>query len=367
MNTSSASASPSESPATPSTASASPSESPHAASAAAPAGETPQAGRATVRSYGDTAAEYDAARNRAIVVDRADRALLRVHGRDPVKMVHGLVTNDVQNLNAGDHVYAALLTPKGRMLADLRVLRRENDLLLEFDRAAMANVTDTFRKFVPPLFARTEDVSASLGVVGIYGPAARDVLARIDTPSLVMETDYTGDAGFDMIVDANRVDDYVAAAAVAGAVPAGHAVLDVLRIEAGQPHWGAELDQDVIPIEAGITERVISTTKGCYTGQEVIIRILHRGHVNRHLRGLLLGEAPTPARGTELFAEGTARAVGRITSACFSPRLQQSIALAYVRREVEPGASLRLGSDSGPAARLTALPFPLANPHATGA
>jgi aminomethyltransferase len=330
-------------------------------------GETVAAGpRSAVRSYGDTAAEYAAARERAIVVDRADRALLRVYGRDPVKMVHGLVTNDVEHLAAGAHVYAALLTPKGKILADLRVIRRDNDLLLEFDRAAMANVTDTLKKYVPPLFARVEDVSASLGVLGVYGPAARVVLDKIEASPLVMETDYTGGPGFDLVVDVNQMETLQDAAVAAGAARAGHAVLDVLRIEAGQPRWGAELDEDVIPIEAGIADRAISTTKGCYTGQEVIIRILHRGHVNRHLRGLLLGEAPTPAAGQELFTAGTARAMGRVTSACFSPRLQQSIALAYVRREVEPGATVRLGSEPGLPARVVELPFPLANSHAAG-
>jgi folate-binding protein YgfZ len=328
---------------------------------------SPAAIRSAVRSFGDTAAEYEAARTRAIVVDRADRALIRVFGRDPVKMVHGLVTNDVQNLAAGQSVSAAMLTPKGRMLADVRVIRRAADLLIECDTAAVANVTSTLARYVPPLFARSENISDQLAVAGVYGPASADVLARmaVGNDALVLPTDVTGDAGFDLIIDARRLEAVQNAAVEAGASRGGHAVLDVLRIEAGTPRWGAELDEDVIPIEAGLTDRLISMTKGCYTGQEVIIRILHRGHVNRHLRGLLLGDSPTPARGTELFVDGSPKPVGQVTSACFSPRLHEAIALAYVRREIEPGAVVHVASETGPPARVVVLPFPNANPHRT--
>jgi folate-binding protein YgfZ len=323
--------------------------------------------RTALRSFGDTAAEYDAARTRAIVVDRADRALIRVFGRDPVKMVHGLVTNDVQNLAAGESVHAAMLTPKGRMLADVRVIRRTGDLLIECDTAAAANVTSTLAKYVPPLFARSENMSEQLAVAGIYGPSSTDVLARLalGDDALVLPTDFTGDAGFDFVIDTRRLEAIQNTAVEAGAVRAGHAVLDVLRIEAGTPRWGAELDEDVIPIEAGLTDRLISMTKGCYTGQEVIVRILHRGHVNRHLRGLLFGDSPTPSRGAQLFVEGSAKAVGHVTSACFSPRLQEAIALAYLRREIEPGAVVHVSSETGSPARVTVLPFPIANPQAT--
>lgn len=110
----------------------------------------------------------------------------------------------------------------------------------------------------------------------------------------------------------------------------------------------------MIPLEAGLRERAISTTKGCYTGQEVIVRILHRGHVNRELRGLLLGDAPAPAHGASLSLPDADKSVGYVTSACASPRLGQTIALAYVRREVGPGATVLV---DGHAARVVELPF----------
>src|SRR5690606_23668699 len=119
---------------------------------------------------------------------------------------------------------------------------------------------------------------------------------------------------------AARLAEIRAALEQAGALPAGLDALEVLRIEAGQPRWGAELTGDVIPLEAGLRASAISETKGCYTGKEVIVRILHRGHVNWHLGGVLLGELPPPSAGTQLIDPAEGRKVARITSACRSPR-----------------------------------------------
>jgi folate-binding protein YgfZ len=333
---------------------------------------------AVVRSYGDPAAEYAAARHSAVVVERADRACIRMFGRDPLKMIQGLVTNDVAGAPADHAVYALLLTPKGKMLADLRVIRRADDLLLDVAVGAFANTADTLRRFVPPLYARWEDATDAYGMLGVYGPESRAVVGAAigvvppggrgedalaagtfeGAPVLCIRTLYTDNEGCDLMVPRAAMPAAWAALTERGARPAGHATLDVLRIEAGRPRWGAELTEDVIPIEAGLRGRAISETKGCYTGQEVIIRILHRGHVNRHLRGLLLGDAPAPAAGAVLFSPHEPKGVGRVTSACASPRLGQTIALGYVRREVTPPASVRLGAWDGPAVEVLSLPFP---------
>ncbi|HLU26265.1 MAG TPA: aminomethyltransferase family protein [Longimicrobiales bacterium] len=330
------------------------------------------------RNYGDPAAEYAAARSGAAVVDRSERGRIRVFGRDPVRIVHGLVTNDVAGAGAGQGVYAALLTPKGKMLADLRIFRlASGEIVLDVEAAAKENVLATFRKYVPPLFARFEDVSAGHGVLGVFGPGAREAIARVVTdlpaadapedafletafdgaPLLVARTLFAGVDGYDLFAPADSLVPLWHGLVDAGARPMGHGTLDVLRIEAGRPLWGAELDENVIPLEAGLRERAISDTKGCYTGQEVIIRILHRGHVNWHLRGMLLGDVPVPARGAPLLREGESRQVGRVTSACSSPAFEQTIALGYVRREVEPPAELRLGAPDGPPVRVVSLPF----------
>lgn len=354
-----------------------------------PAGESAAAEQPPrVRNYGDPAAEYEAARSGVVVAERSDRSFIRVHGRDPVKMVQGLISNDIAGAPASRAVYATVLTPKGKMVADLRVVRRGAELLLETDRAAADGLTAHLRKFVPPLFARFEAADDAWSELGLYGPAAVDVLHKVfgvdaagvaedavveaalpeaervraddemgasgETPSnataLVVGTSYYGVPGYDLWVPALQAAEVWRALTEAGARPAGHATLDVLRIEAGCPRWGAELTEGTIPLEAGLRERAISETKGCYTGQEVIIRILHRGHVNWKLRRLRLGDVAAPARETPLIDAGTGKQVGRVTSAAWSPRDGEMIGLGYVRREVEPGSSVvRLGSvDGGP-------------------
>ena len=348
---------------------------------------------------------YDAALAGAVLVDRTDRGLLRLFGRDPVRMVQGLVSNDVQSLDPGQATYATMLTATGRMLADLRVIRRSDDLLLEADQAALPNIRDTLTRFVPPLFARAEDIGNALSVIGVYGPASTRILVELFSPvpvpagdvepverssgddvtaisspldqlpvdsatfaafgdavPILIRSDYAGVDGWDIVVETSAADRVRDAIRAAGAEPATLETLEVLRIEAGRPRWGAELTEDVIPLEAGLKDRAISTSKGCYVGQEVVIRVLHRGHVNRNLRGILTGDGALSQPGTELFRSADAatkagRSVARITSSAFSPRLGRAIAIAYVRREVEPGEAILLGSADGIPAEVVALPF----------
>lgn len=358
------------------------------------------------RNYGDPAAEYDAARGDAVVIERLDRSFVRVHGRDPVKMVQGLISNDIANAPAGRAVYATVLTPKGKMVADVRVMRHGADLLLETDTAAAEPLMGHLRKFVPPLFAKFEDANAAWGEIGVYGPRAGDVVAKVfafdggdrgdrgdgvgrgdpsdagaaeddrlsrtsptgntaeddllmatfdDVPVMVVATSYAGVPGFDIMMPPDLLERVWSAIVAAGGRPAGHATLDVLRIEAGSPRWGAELTENTIPLEAGLRDRAISQTKGCYTGQEVIVRILHRGHVNWILRRVLLGDAAAPAADAELVNEA-GKKVGRITSAAWSPRHGQTIGLGYVRREVEPGTRLSMGGSDVVVAKADAEP-----------
>lgn len=324
----------------------------------------------------------------APLVVRRDRAVLRVWGRDPVRMIDGLATADIGAVTADRSAYTAFLTPKGRMVADARVLLRPAsgqppELLLTTDPDALPALVEHLRKFIPPLFARFEDVTAEHAVVGVFGdgasssatagigaaaapeatggveafvlsPAAEEgavVVVSADPLALAVRVAETGGDGWELLVGVERADAVVAAAERAGARRGTEADLEPLRIAAGRPRWGAELTPDVIPLEAGL-ERAISQTKGCYTGQEVIIRILHRGHVNRHLRALTF-EGGAPAPGTELFEPGVEKPRGVVTSA--TEAQTPAIGLGYVRREVAPPAELRVGAPDGPAARVTAL------------
>lgn len=305
-------------------------------------------------------------------------------------MVHGLATADIQAVTADRGAYTAFLSVKGRMVADARAFLRPGagaapELLLTTDPSALPGLLEHLRKFIPPLFARFEDVSGAWSAVGVFGDGASEaaraglaaagaeadrtgaagdpdraaglesvrpdvpeetvVEGRGPAPSLAIRVAETGGDGWELLVPAARADAVVAAAVEAGGREAPEADLEPLRIAAGRPRWGAELTPEVIPLEAGL-ERAISQTKGCYTGQEVIVRILHRGHVNRHLRALTFGdEAPAP--GAALFEPGNEKARGVVTS------VAGGVGLGYVRREIEPPAELRAGSPDGPSVRVT--------------
>jgi folate-binding protein YgfZ len=344
------------------------------------------AGRVVARHFGDGAAEYGAVRSGAGVAHRGDLARFRLRGRDPVRMVQGLITNDLAGAPPGRGVYAGMLTPKGRMIADLRAFRVAGadgvEVLMEVAAEAAGGTREHLKKFVPPLFARWEDATDSTECLGVYGPASGGILERLFPGALpdraedaVSEAGWEGarvvlvrtravglEEGADLIVPAGSAASlWDALVAADGARPVGFGALDTLRIEAGRPRYGAELSEETIPTEAyqeaGLLDRAISFTKGCYTGQEVIVRIAHRGHVNRHLRGLLLGDLAAPAAGTPLHHPESGKVVGATASAASSPLLGQTIALAYVRREFGPGAEVCLGVPGGVRVTVAPLPF----------
>lgn len=344
------------------------------------------AGQEVVRDFGDPSAEYAAVRRAAGLALRGDLVRIRMSGRDPVKMLHGLITNDLATAADGRGVYAAMLTPKGRTVAELRAFRIRTDagaqILLDLPAEAAPGAREHLKKFVPPLFARWEDVTDSVTCIGLYGPEsgellrsallaelpgeAEDAYAEFEwegEPLLAARTLNAGlEEGYDLFVPAGSALPVWETLSGSGrARPIGFSALETLRIEAGRPRYGHELSEEVIPTEAyeetGLLERAISFTKGCYTGQEVIIRIAHRGHVNRHLRGLLLGDQPLPEAKQPLLHPESGKAVGWVTSATRSPLLSQTIALGFVRREIGPGNSVRLGEPGGPTGTVVRLPF----------
>jgi tRNA-modifying protein YgfZ len=335
----------------------------------------------------DPDAGYAAVRRSAGIARRGDLGVIRLWGRDPAKMLHGLITNDLLSAGGERAVYAAMLTPKGRMLADLRALRTAEapaaEVLVLLSRAALDNVREHLRRFVPPMFARWEDLSDTTRVLGVYGPRAAALLREAlgeapppdedafrvlhhgGSPVVAVATREFGEEGYDLVVGADGAaalhEALLTAASQLDAGPVDPDALETLRVEAGRPRYGAELTEETIPTEAyettGLMSRAISFSKGCYTGQEVIVRIAHRGHVNRHLRGLLLGDLAPAAVRTPLHHPETGRELGWTTSVALSPRTGGRIALGYVRREVAPGGRVRLGSADGPEVEVCALPF----------
>jgi len=331
---------------------------------------------------------YRAATQGTAFLDRSARTRLTLGGRAPEQVLSGLVTGKVPaplepagaGLLRGRAEWSALLTPKGKMIAELRILRAgpapEDGFLVDLPTEPLEATLAHLRMYVPPRMARVEDVSAATGMLTLLGPAAPALLARVlgagvDPEALraMREGDLlhsagpSGDLGDWTVLCSGEVatpalDVLLGAEALgvlaerlteggAEAVTDHHHVWEALRVEAGRPAWGQDMDETTIPIEAGIHPRVVDYTKGCFTGQEVLIRIRDRGHVNRLLRGLVLGDGPVPERGAPLFRAGEERSVGHVTSAVRSPRAGQVIGIGLVRREVEPPAELRLGAPDG--------------------
>jgi tRNA-modifying protein YgfZ len=292
----------------------------------------------------------------AALVDRSESGKLALTGPEAKAFLNGQVSNEIEALEPGTGCYAALLTPKGKMLADLRVLDTGDDLLLLCERSALQALFDALRRFNVGFDAHLHKRTLQRGLLSLIGPAA-DVTVGGQTPNgqehanvhsdlgLLVRTD----VGIDVICDSVDTDRVKAALIDAGAVEIDEAAADVLRVEHGRPRYGVDLDDSVIPQEAGLNERAVSFTKGCYVGQETVARLHWRGKPNRHLRGLRLGEQVQP--GTELRLGD--RAVGRITSVAASPRFG-AVGLALVRREAQPGDVLDAG---GVAAEVVDLPF----------
>jgi folate-binding protein YgfZ len=329
-------------------------------------------GRSVVLAYGSVAAEYEALHSRAALFDRSHRGRIRVTGERAAEMVAGLVTNDVAALAPGQGCYAAALTAKGKIIADVRVFVEESSVLVDAPARAAAGWAAMVKKYVNPRLAPHVDESARLRDIGIFGASARHVVAAVtgvqssaltalapyahvtvqldDARVLVASVPELGIEGFELIVPAEAFDALWRRAIDAGASPAGLEAWEIARVEAGRPEWGLDIDDSTIPQEANFDElHAISYTKGCYVGQETVARVHFRGHVNRHLRGVRApGVEPPPLGATLHDAEGLA--VGDVRSAVRSPMLG-GIALAMIRREVAPGTALvaRWRDDAAPA------------------
>lgn len=308
----------------------------------------------------------------AVVADRSDRMRMWFPGDGGATALNGLVTNDVAALAPGAGCYAAALTAKGKVIADVRVLRQADGALVDVAPAPAPGWAAMIRKFVNPRITRYEDRSASSGTVGVYGPdAARlvgQVVPGVDLPVApyahvtvqrgsgtvtVLRSPDFGVEGHDLVIAREEVDTIIRQLTESGAVAATPAALEVARIEAGRPAWGAEMDENTLAQEVDMDRlEAISYSKGCYTGQETVARVHFRGHVNRLLRGLRFTGPALPSSGTPILDE-TGKSVGEVRSSAMSPRLG-GIALALVRREVEPGATVMAGDQP---ASVASLPF----------
>ena len=326
------------------------------------------AGQPVVLHYGDIAREYGALREGAMLVDRSLRGRMLVGGTKAGELITGMVTSDVLALRNGMGQYAAALSPKGKIVADPRIFSRDDQLLIDVPPRAWAGWVALVRKYINPRLAPYSDVSPELREIGIFGKGSRRITATVTgiaaehlaalPPYSHVSTEWGGHRltvarsneigleGYEIFLPVELFDAVWQRAVDAGARPGGHLAWEIARIEAGRPEWGLDIDESTIPQEANFDDlEAISYTKGCYVGQEVVARVHFRGHVNKHLRGLLFGQAEPPPAGAELF-DSSEKQVGEVRSSALSPRLG-AVALAMVRREVEPGAVLRARWEGG--------------------
>jgi folate-binding protein YgfZ len=330
-------------------------------------------------SYGDSSAEYKAVREKgsAGLIDLSSHARIEVSGKEAVQFLNGLVTNDMKTLSEGAWMLAAFPTPQGRLIASTRVLRRRDSFLFLTEAASHASLLKTLERFTLAGDFRVKDQTDTLAQLSVQGARAAEIIGQVlgqEAGSLerlraveilwnerrvsVIRATHTAEDGFDLFVDAAHASLLWKELRAAGAQPFGFDALEILRIEAGLPRYGLDMDETNIVTEAGLDDAV-SYTKGCYTGQEIIARIHWRGHVARKLTGLFFDVEGNIERDAKLRTEADGKEIGRITSATFSPRLKRTIALGYVKYDyLKPGTRVIVAyGNEERAAIVIELPF----------
>ena len=297
-------------------------------------------------------ADYELATTATALVDRSDRGKLLLRGADAAEFLQGQVSNDVEALEPGQGCYAALLDHKGKFRADMRILRGGGWLLLDTEAIGLVPARWTVERYSVGRDVAMEDVTEARALLSLVGPGARAALdaAPVAAEHAFVEGEHGLYVATDLGVDVITADADAAREAL-GVPEVPLDVAECLRIESGRPRLGFDMDAETMPQEAGIHLRAVSFEKGCYVGQETVARLFWKGRPNRHLRGLRLQD---PVERREEVRLGD-RVVGKVGSACVSPRLG-AIGLAVLRREAEPGQTVEIG-DSAIAATVVELPF----------
>ena len=301
------------------------------------------------RTYGDVTAEYLAIRTAAgLVIGSHD--LVAVQGPDSASFLQGIVSQDIEALPDGGVGRSLLLGPEGKLRALLWVLKGEDEVILVTDAGRGEALATDLGRYLFRVDAVVEPLRQK--VIGVLGPGADSVLTQANLPKpagwvrsgprLVANLPLRGLTRF-IVVGADQ-EELVAA----GGRLAGSLAVDAVRVEAGEPVMGRDLDEKTIPQESGLVPETVSFTKGCYLGQELVARIDSRGHVNRVLRGVVIGTNVLPPEGAGLLIDE--KPVGRLTSVAESLTLRAPVGLALVRREVEPGSSVEIRWEQGSAA-----------------
>jgi tRNA-modifying protein YgfZ len=308
-----------------------------------------------------------------LLIDRSDRARIELSGAHAVATLNGLVTNDVAALKAGHGQYAAALTAKGKIVADMILLMVDDRIQIHASPASAPGLRAMFTKFVNPRFATLTDVTDITGDITLVGDGAAELIARASGGSVDAETlsalphfsfvaatiggarvmvvhlppiGASNECVYSAILKRDALEDVRTALRGAGAVDAGVEALDTLRVESGIPEWGVDMDENTLPQEANLDDmHAVSYTKGCYIGQETVARIHFRGHVNRSLRRLRFLNGVVPPRGAVL-QDSEHRGIGDVRSTAKSER-DGAIGIGMVRREIDDGQSIDVHWEGG--------------------
>ena len=298
--------------------------------------------------------DYDRLTRDVGLVDRSDRGKLLLTGAEAAEYLQGQVTNDVESLAPGQGCYAALLTHKGKVVADMRVLRGPDWIRIDTEPHAVRTLARNVEMYSIGRDVQLTDETAGRAILSLVGPGSA---AALDTEPPAEEHAWAEgrhgiyvrtDLGIDVLCAA---DEASTVSAALGVEPVPLEAAELIRVESGRPRHGIDFDAETIPQEAGLNERAVSFTKGCYVGQETVARLHYKGKPNRHLRGLRLSE---PGQTGDAVVLGE-REVGRLGSTAESPA-HGPIALALIRREAAPGAEVEVG-DNGAKAVVVDVPF----------
>lgn len=328
-----------------------------------------------VERFQDSVEEHRAVRESVGLLDLSFRTLVRVTGTERTRFLNGMLTNDIARLETGKGCYTCMLTPQGKILADLEVYAFHDYHLLELGFQVKERALDHLNKYVIADDVSFEPLEED-ALIAVQGPRARAVLGRLlpcaplpphewncaeltleDHPCRIMQASITGEDGCKLAISGTGAALVWRTLQDADVTPVGMVALNSLRLEAGIPWFGTDFDEENFPQEAGIEDRAVSFTKGCYIGQEFVVRIAHRGHVNRRICGLIIEGESLPHPGDLVLREE--KEVGQISSAAGSPNLGKIIALGMLRREAHEVETVVHVESQGEriSAKVTSLPF----------
>lgn len=326
--------------------------------------------------YGDGDSEYRSLReDGGGLIDLSSRGRIGVTGSEALMFVNGLVTNDMKTLDANRWMPAVFPNVQGRILAAVRIARTADGFLIDTESATHDRVLNTIQRFTLAGDFKVTDLTDSTSMLTVQGKSAEEIVAKVlgQAPAVqrnqtleiqwreqsltLLRATHTAEDGFDLIVPTENATALWDMSVEAGAHPTGYDVFEKLRIEAGIPRFGRDMDESNVVTETNLDD-AISYTKGCYLGQEIIVRIKHRGHVAKKLTGLAFKKETAIDSGAAVQSEAGAE-IGRVTSATFSPRLARTVALAYLKYEfLSAGTTVKVNSSEGQvSATVTELPL----------